>query len=587
VTATTVGREPIQVIEIDQPLCVNTYGIAPCTAAVGTTGSDKCFNTRFTCQDAANYDQTSSTVTLRFAKPLTNLPDEAYIIPSLVSVSTSPTVINYATNAKDQKALGVRATLTATFTDHPHTDRIVDPYRTDRSYEPIARSTFWAKWLRRNPYYQNYTIRVLDGYVGQTLAEMTSRTYLIDQITGPDGNGRVTIKAKDILTLADDKKALAPPATPGELIEDELAAETTLRITGAVAADYPVSPGLVRINDEIISYTAVSTISPTEINLTGCTRGTNGTEAADHSLGDRVQWCIDVNASNCVDVAASLLLNYANVPSAYIPITDWNAERDQWLSLIDVSTILSEPTGVTELLGELCEQSVMNIWWDERDQEIKLRAVRPLTDTPVLLTDDANIIAESTSLMREPKERASQVWVFFNQRNPVEPLDEEKNYRNVYITADLDTETAEQYGTSSIKRIYSRWLSTNGQALNAAGRILSRLKFTPEYLTLTLDAKDRTLWTGDVVDVENRNIVDAWGAPRTQRYQIISAEEIDSGHMVKYKMVRFDFDGIFSFIMAGGSPNFTSATDEQKATGCFIAGADGLMSDDSEGYLIQ
>lgn len=581
---TQVGREPIQIIEIDQDFCDNTYGSAPCTASIPTTGPDRCFNTRKTCQDPANY--ADSPLTLRFVKPMSNLPAGEYLIPSLVSVNTSPTEINAGGGGRNSKPLGVRSTLTATFTDHPHNDRVVDKYRTQRSYIASDRSTFWAKWIARNPYYQNRPIRVLDGYVGQSLASMTSRTYLMESITGPDANGKVTIKAKDVLTLAENDKATAPVASTGELIENEGSADTTLRVTGAVAAEYP-APGLVRINDELITYTGVSTISGTEINLTGCTRGTNGTVADDHSAEDRVQLCLQYSAQNCVDIANDLLTTYGGIPSAYIPTTDWNSERDTWLTQFNVSAIISEPVGVTTLLAELTEQCIFYIWWDERDQEIKLRAIRPATETPIEIDDDAHIIEGSTAITESAKERLSQVWVFFQQRDPTEKLDEEKNYSRLRIRADLEKEGADQYGEQRIKKIYSRWLPTDALAINLGARLLARYIDNPQYMTIALDAKDRTLWTGDLCDITHRNLVDEYGEQIVTRFQVISAEEIDSGHRVKYKLLRFEFVGRFAFWMRSDAPVFTSASDADLEQGMWWSDASGKMSDGSDGYTWQ
>ncbi|MEE8543234.1 MAG: hypothetical protein V3S94_05190, partial [Gammaproteobacteria bacterium] len=56
-----VLEEPIVVIELEQDQCRLLYGVSPCTAALGTTGTRKCYNTRSTCQDRENYD-TSPTV---------------------------------------------------------------------------------------------------------------------------------------------------------------------------------------------------------------------------------------------------------------------------------------------------------------------------------------------------------------------------------------------------------------------------------------------------------------------------------------------------------------------------------------------
>jgi len=42
---TTPGREPMQVVELYQPACALDYGNTPCSAAIGVTGTRKCFNT--------------------------------------------------------------------------------------------------------------------------------------------------------------------------------------------------------------------------------------------------------------------------------------------------------------------------------------------------------------------------------------------------------------------------------------------------------------------------------------------------------------------------------------------------------------
>ena len=63
----TVGREPVQIVEVITPKCNNVHGSAPCTAT--QTGSAKCFNTRATCNDIDNYQ----------ARPAAHLvPDRLY-----------------------------------------------------------------------------------------------------------------------------------------------------------------------------------------------------------------------------------------------------------------------------------------------------------------------------------------------------------------------------------------------------------------------------------------------------------------------------------------------------------------------------
>jgi hypothetical protein len=55
--AARVGRQPAIVLEMDCDTCSRVYGTAPCTAAIGVTGTQRCFNTKKTCQDPANFDK--------------------------------------------------------------------------------------------------------------------------------------------------------------------------------------------------------------------------------------------------------------------------------------------------------------------------------------------------------------------------------------------------------------------------------------------------------------------------------------------------------------------------------------------------
>ena len=54
-----LGREPVWIVELHLDYCSLIYGAAPCTAAIGTTGADKCYNTNKTCQDKTNYTKTT------------------------------------------------------------------------------------------------------------------------------------------------------------------------------------------------------------------------------------------------------------------------------------------------------------------------------------------------------------------------------------------------------------------------------------------------------------------------------------------------------------------------------------------------
>lgn len=579
---TTEGRKPFILVQIDQDFCTRTYGVAPCTA---NSPGNKCYNTLATCQDPANYER--GTKTLSFCKPSSDIPKNANYIPSVNTVSTAPTKINPANNNQNSSPLGNRAVATITFDDHAHSDFQVDPYLSDRTYNPLERSTFWAKWIARNPYYQNRPLRIYEGYEGDDLVYVETRHYFIDSVQGPDSNGRVQIVAKDPLKLADRQKAQVPAPSLGTVRTAFNNSATTIEITGALAADYP-APGIVRIDDELISYTTTNTVS-TYVTLTGVTRGVEGSIAEEHDDGTLVQLCKKYDDEPVWDVVYDLLTTYAGIDSAYIPYADWQSEGSVWLAQFNVTTVLSQPKGVGEILGELVSQVLLYIWWDERDQEIKLRAIRPLIGTAPTFTDNSNIIENSVSLTTDPKNRVSQIWIYWDQTNRAEDVDNEANYRKLRIRADLDAESAEQYGESRVRKIYARWIQNDAQAINLSARLLGQSYENPKILKLRVDAKDRAVWTADIVDIVHRNIVDFNGLPQSERYQVISVEEVQPGETVEYEMQRFLFKGTrFGYYMDEYAPDFVYATENEiDGNSAWYSDENGLMPDGSEGWEYQ
>src|SRR5215204_855057 len=102
----------VEYFEIDLPYCALTYGVAPCTAAIGVTGAAKCFNSFPTCQDPAHFSLT--TQTLRFAKPADYLPRDVDCLSWINSIDFTPATVSLGEN------IGSRAVLTVNFSDHRH-----------------------------------------------------------------------------------------------------------------------------------------------------------------------------------------------------------------------------------------------------------------------------------------------------------------------------------------------------------------------------------------------------------------------------------------------------------------------------------
>lgn len=570
-------NEPITIVEIDRDVCSLTFGVAPCTAA-GTP----CYNTWKSCQVPNVFAVTTQTI--RFVKPRADLPLSLNAIPSVNSTSTSPTQLNVGDVDASSGPLGKRAQATVTFQDHPTSDVQLDPYVSQRSGNPFERGTFWTKMQARWPYHKGRRVRIRDGYINQNPVDMVTREYLIDSIDGPDSSGRVTLRAVDPLRILDDKTSQAPKQSQGELSAAMTAAQTTLTVTGALLADYPAT-GTLRIDSELMAYTG-RTITAGIITFTGLTRGTDGTTAATHSIETRVQTCVRYTDVNAWEVAKDLIQVYAPAAYPFIDLAQWSTEATQWLDGFIVSAVISEPTGLNQLLAELCRDAQFFIWWDEREQKILLRAVRPPSEVPISWNDNANIIAGSQSIQYKPDERISQVWYYYDPKDRTKSVTDEANYRKVRIRIDAASESDREYDEAAIEKIFSRWVRTDAIVTAITTRIINRYKQTPFYLTLSVDAKDRGLWTADVVDVSTRILTNLEGLPLQSRYQIISAQETTPGSVIKYVLQNYNFTARYGFYMVTGAPIYSLATDEQRLTGGWFSDAGGLISG-APGYEYQ
>jgi hypothetical protein len=562
--ATDFAREPLQVVEIVQPLCSRTFGTAPCLA----TG-DRCWNTDETCKFITALDLTSQ-VLMRFVAPAANRTLAAGFqpgtaIPALMSVDTSPTVLNVGAGNEDIQPLGLRAVAEVVIKDFPSNDVGFDPYLSTRAYDPVTRGSFWSKWLARNPYHVGYTLRIYDGYFGDNLAAMIKREYSIEKIDATRSQVRIT--AKDILRKVTDTKVTAPALSPGALSLNLTNVATTFQVAGAVLADYPAS-GRLRINNEIVAYTARALVG-SNVEFTGVTRAQLGTTAAAHNQFDRVQRIVSYENVPVADIIYDLLTVWGGISATYIDKPAWDAEQAEWRSLYTFTAHLTDPVEVQKLVGELCQQGLVNIWWDERVQKIIYRAQRP-NYAPNTLTQEAHLISDSVVIEERPERRASQVYVYYGLRTPISSLTDKASFG--YAEAYIDVDKERQYGEPAVREIFCRWVNTSVIARTLASAYLLRFRDVRRYITFELTAKDiANCWTGDVLNIKHFLRVDASGLELVQPWLITSAETVDQGHRYRFMGEDNESGGILWEWVAG------TETRGSMEVGCWVdaAGTDG------------
>jgi hypothetical protein len=422
-----------------------------------------------------------ATQTFRFAIPTSYLPGNIECIPSIDNVSFTPARISLGEN------LGQRASLKVTLRDHLHTF----------AGEPYDQGTFWGKWRGRyGTKLRGRPLRLIRGLVGQTIAEMETRYYVIEVTDGPNTAGVYTIEAKDILKYADEDRAQAPDVSNGKLAGSLTAVDVSaiLAPTGIGDLEYPASGYVCLGGSEVVAFTRIS-------DTLTITRAQFGSQAQTHDSGDRVQLVLRYPGTDVADIVYDLLVNYAGVPAEYISLTDWQAETTAYLGVIYAATI-TEPTSVRTLLSEIVQQAALAVWWDDRAQQVRLNVLREIaTDTD--LFDEDRIIDGSLSVQEQPNKRISQIWTFYGQRDPTNRNGGEDNYRAALADVDLGRET--EYGSAAVTKITARWVETLTAATRLNSLQLSRFRDPPRAFAFDLVA-------GETVTPAAGYQVEWWGS---------------------------------------------------------------------------
>jgi hypothetical protein len=500
-----------------------------------------------------------ATTTFRFTYPCDYLPTDIEAIPSLKSCSFTPASISLG------KDLGTRASLACSFEDHRHI----------LNGEPFIQGSFWGKWRARyGMKLQSLPLRWIQGLEGQALAEMETRHFVIESTNGPTPKAEYTITAKDILKLADGDRAQAPLPSNGFIVGDlsAVATSATLSPSGIGNAEYPAS-GYVAIGGaECMSFTRAGDV------LT-LTRGQLGTVAVAHDAGSRAQLILRYVGEDPADIIYDLLTTYAGIDPACIPLSSWQIETANYLQQ-NYSANIAEPTDVNKLVAELIEQAALVVWWEPLTQLIRLQVLRGIPTTAAVFDHD-NTMEGTLAISEQPGTRLSQVFVYFGQRTPLEPMDQEKSFRSSVLNIDGDAEV--DYRQSVIKKIYSRWIPFGARtvAIRLGDLLLGRFRDPPRRVQFSLfrhGAENPELGGG--YRLKSWCIQDATGLPADAPIQItrlnpmsdrydIEAEEmlfqnLDPGDLVNRVIIidsainnvnlRDLHDAIYPDPITGGSP---------------------------------
>jgi len=443
---------------------------------------------------------------------------------------------------------------------------------------PNGVGSYFGRLIGSNPYYLNRILKIHVGFLkdGDTFdfANFKERRYLIKKIVGPDQNHKVRIEASDILSQL--KESELPVATNGNL------ASSITSTTGGVVnigdnTEFS-SGGYAIIDDEIVSFGSKSGSDSLDITA----RGLAGTEATDHDADAPVREVIRYSG-NIVDTIRAIIEFKTNIDASYIPDSEWDTERDTYLASDNVEVWLTEPESVDKIIDKLGKETMVNVWWDDEAQEIKLKAIGPSLSSNVAWNDDEHILNTRVTIKRDQRDIITAAWVYFEKINQAED-DKAENFKNTYIQVDTAAESG--LGDSKVKKIYAGDVTASATASKVANRIISQSS-NPIELTIQVDAKDSDLLVGDVVDITTDLIQGANGIPETIKMRVIERAQA-SDNRYTYKLV---FSGVelgsrYAVIAPNSILSYTSESEANRDKYGFICDTDNEMSNGDDPYLI-
>ncbi len=258
---------------------------------------------------------------------------------------------------------------------------------------------------------------------------------------------------------------------------------------------------------------------------------------------------------------------------------------------VNFSAVITKPTKLSELYFEVVDLIDAKSWIAE-DWRIKTRYNLPNHPARpyAAITDAENILNGSTAVDLNEDSRKTRTLVYWD-KGALGDLEDLAAYRRLDMAVDADAEGEAEYGDVREKRFFCRWLRPRiaqeehleRYIRNFLARRLFRTRDAAPILHCSVELKDDDILTGDWVRVTTDELADATGKDYTGKaFQVVRRDK--RGAEIKLALLQVH-PRLLCFVTPSAYPDWGEASLTQREYG-YITRADGMMSDDDEGYHI-
>jgi len=159
------------------------------------------------------------------------------------------------------------------------------------------------------------------------------------------------------------------------------------------------------------------------------------------------------------------------------------------------------------------------------------------------LTSNYHLLADSLKLKDLNDERVNEAWIYYGLIDFTKNLEEESNYKLLYVGANVSDQSTNKNRDVRIKKIFSRWIieTAKSAAVELAQKYLGRYTLAPIEANFNLDAKDGSLALADFVRINSRQYQDFYGNNQDLLLQIVKRKEVLVGTTWAFTARQFAF----------------------------------------------